>query len=1494
MHSLIPPSGPPHVTRTGTVVAATASLLLGSLVVPVAGATAVEGGTMRTSFETGDPAVAGEVETGPDGQPLASGVVRGDGSPGLGLTVDDGPDTSYAAKNDVGFTGLRALRFSGTHQSEGDAHATSVVLDVDVPVGEDSELSYVIFPELDEQVVDYASTYVAVDLAFTDGTYLSDLGAVDHHGIGMDARSQGESGTLYPRQWNRKSTDLGAVAAGKTVDRVLLAYDGPHGPAPVGGWIDDIEIADGAPVPHDARPSDWVDTRRGTNSTGGGYSRGNNFPAVAWPNGFNFWTPMTDASSRNTLYHYQERNNAQNLPVIQAFAASHQPSIWMTDRQTFQFMPSVATGVPDADRTARGLAFTHDDEVATAHHYDVTFQNGLRAQITPTDHAAAFRFTFPEDGGSTIILDNVNDAADYTVDAETGTFSGWSDTKSAAWSSVGMQRMFIYGEFSEPVTEAADIAGQRTATSYVSFDAATVEMRVATSLISLDQAKRNLELEIADDAAFEDVVANAQDAWDERLGVIEVEDATEDQLRTLYSNLYRINLYPNSAYENVGTAAEPVYQHADQSSDDWDIAPGTTPTRTGARILDGKIFVNTGFWDTFRTAWPSYALLWPETAGELVDGFVQQYRDGGWVSPWSSPGYARVMTGTSSDSAFADAYVKGVPGLNARDTYDAALKNATVRPESGAIGRHGLEESIFLGYVPNDLGSAAFAWSKDGAMNDFAIARMAEAMAQDPATPEDERARLDEEAEYLLSRSQEYVHLFDASTGFFQGRSREGEWTTSSEEYDPGVWGNDHDYAEANGWNEVFPAPYDGQGLAELFGGDRSALADKLDEFFSTPELGQKRGSYGGIIHEMREARDLRLGQWAIANQVSYHIPWMYNFTQQPWKGQEQVRAALQRGFVGSEIGQGYPGDEDNGASSSWYVMSALGLYPLTMASGEYAIGSPLFERATLHLPGGDVVIEAPGASEGDVYVQSLTIDGEDHSSTVVTHDELADGATLRFTMGDQPGPWGTGEDDVPGSVTAVGGTPDPMEDVTGAGRGVATASGGDAGALFDDTSATQATITGDEPWVGYRVSGGSEVPVHYYTLTSGTDPALDPSHWVLEGSDDGESWTVLDERTDQEFVWRQQTRPFRLADDASMDRYRVRFLGTAGRVQLAEVELLTQAEVPTAPVALEVGSTDVRPGRSGQVDVTLTSVGDEAATVDLSMTLDDGWTVEPGTATVEVPAGESVTTTVVVTPSDDAAPRAYTLTATAVAGPWSLTAEGTVRLVGDVVEIVPTTPEEAAWLVQDSGSQTTDQPARYTDEQRFFVYEIPLAGATSGTITVDIANQYLVSASADRETWVEVLRAEGSPINDGNRAKHVLDVADLLGRTGSDGTLYLRFADSTPADGWGGKLFLTRLEVSRSTEPTPQVEVEVAPRCLAGKVYVAVRATNAGEEPVDVTVSTPYGEKSFTGVEPGQSAYQSFASRASGIDAATVSVTATLPGGEPHTQEVEVAAHTC
>lgn len=1034
--------------------------------------------------------------------------------------VDRGPTGSPTAKARAGFTGKRALRYAGRHTAGGRAYSYNKVFDVNVKVGADTQLSYRVFPQMADGDRDYDATNVAVDLAFTDGTYLSGLGALDQHGFPLSPRGQGASKSLYVNQWNNVVSRIGSVAAGKTVDRILVAYDSPVGPAKFRGWIDDVAIRPVAPAKPKAHLSDYALTTRGTNSTGS-FSRGNDFPATALPHGFNFWTPVTNASSLSWLYEYARANNDDNLPTIQAFSASHEPSPWMGDRQTFQLMPSAAAGSPDTGREARALPFRHENETARPYYYGVRFENGLRAEMTPTDHAAVLRFTYPGNDAS-VLFDNVTEQAGLTLDKDHGIVTGYSDVKSGL--STGATRLFVYGEFDRPVTDG----GSSGVKGYLRFDAGadhTVTLRLATSLIGVDQAKDNLRQEIPDGTSFDTVRARAQHAWDRLLGRVEVQGASEDQLTTLYSSMYRLYLYPNSGSEKVAGKDQYASPFSPMQGQD-------TPTRTGAKIVDGKVYVNNGFWDTYRTTWPAYSFLTPTQAGEMADGFVQQYKDGGWTSRWSSPGYADLMTGTSSDVAFADAYVKGVK-FDAKAAYQAALKNATVVPPMSGVGRKGMATSPFLGYTSTAT-TEGLSWAMEGYVNDYGIARMGEALYKQTG-----ERHYKEESEYFLNRARDYVNLFDpkAAGGFFQGRDLGGNWRVSSSAYDPRVWG--YDYTETNGWGYAFSVPQDSRGLANLYGG-RQGLADKLDTFFSTPETASPDfvGSYGGVIHEMTEARDVRMGMLGQSNQPAHHIPYMYDAAGQPWKTQAAVREILSRLYLGSEIGQGYHGDEDNGEQSAWYLFSALGFYPLVMGSGEYSIGSPLFKQITVHLENGrDLVVKAPENSAKNVYVQGVTFDGRPWTSTSLPHSLLSKGGVLQFSMGARPSAWGTGEDAAPVSITQDDKVPAPRADVLK----------GD-GPLFDNTSATDATVTSADLPVDHAVK-----PVQY-TLTSSGDHTRAPTGWTLQGSTDGTTWKTLDHRSDEAFTWDHQTRAFSIAAPGTYAKYRL-VLDRAST--LAEVELL-------------------------------------------------------------------------------------------------------------------------------------------------------------------------------------------------------------------------------------------------------------------------------------------------------------------------------------------------
>jgi len=1055
-----------------------------------------------------------------------------------------GPAHVPAGRPGVGLTREHAQRI--THHGAG----RTVVLDgLDVPVESGVTLRCTLLPVLDPELT-YRSTHVAVDLLLDDGTWLLETEPGrelrDQHRMPATAAGQGAARILVPDHWNVVRVDLDQVAArlpGRRVRAAAVVTAPPDG-GDTEVWLDAVTVGP-RQEPVVTGRTDLVDTRRGTHSTGA-YSRGNNVPAAAVPNGFTMWVPLTDGSTERWLYSWAAHNGPDNRPRLQGIGISHEPSPWMGDRDqlAFHLVPAQdGDDVPDAGLEARALGFSHDDETARPHRYTVDLDGGARIAVAASDHGGVLRFTFPP-GATTghLVVDAVSDAgadgAPVSVTVhDDGTLTGWSDHGSTL--SVGRSRMYVVGQVSRPVLRTGRARGRDHATyATVALDPAgpddqegrTVEVRVATSYISEDLARRALEREVA--GTFDDVAARARAQWEDRLGVLDVDGATWEQQVTLYSNLYRLNLYPSS-YTELGADGEPLH---------------ASPVLDGAPAVPGEMFVNHGFWDTYRTCWPAYALLYPQVAARLADGFVQQYREGGWVARWSSPGYADLMTGTSSDVAFADLYLRGVDLPDPLATYDAGLRNATALPTLPGVGRKGQDFALTHGWVPRDV-EESVSWSLEGYINDAGLARMAEALADAPGTPDERRRALRDEAAYLRQSSLGYTHLFDAATGFFRGRGRDGAFGTGP--FDPDEWGGD--YTESDAWNFLFHPVHDGAGLAALHGG-RAGLERLLERFWATPERADKPGTYGSVIHEMVEARDVRLGQLGQSNQVSHHIPYAWLYAGRPDRTQETVREILARLWTGNEIGQGYHGDEDNGEMSAWYVLSALGLYPLEIGSSRWAVGSPLFERAVVHRPDGDLVVDAPGAADR-WYVAGLDVlggpagDGAARPVTAATleHGDLTGGATLRFALSETPTRWGVpdGADGAAGSAAVAA---RPWQRADGGWSGA----DGSLPRLTDGDLTTSAEVEGVLEW---RPSG--EVPegtvLRAYTLTSsaGSD-RQPPSVWRLV-ADDGR---VLDARSGEQWPWPGQLRPFVLAEPVPLTGLRLEVRDGGGGV-LAQVELL-------------------------------------------------------------------------------------------------------------------------------------------------------------------------------------------------------------------------------------------------------------------------------------------------------------------------------------------------
>ena len=701
-------------------------------------------------------------------------------------------------------------------------------------------------------------------------------------------------------------------------------------------------------------------------------SNGNTYPAIALPWGMNFWTPMTSKMGDGWTYKYDDNK-------IRGIKQTHQPSPWINDYAAFSLM--AVTGALKFQEEERASWFSHKAEEVAPHHYQVYLADyDVVAEVSPTERAAHFRFTFPDQASSYILLDAFKGGSMVKVIPEERKIIGYCRNNSGgvpdnfhnyfvAVFDKDFERVHTWGDgwaLQEGSTQnEGDHVG--AVIGFKTQRGEQVHVKVASSFISPEQAERNLRREIGEDS-FEETKTKAFQVWDKELRRIKVEDSHPDNIKTFYSCLYRLLLFPRKFYE-VDEAGEIVHY-----------SPYNGEVRPGYQFTDN------GFWDTFRAVFPFFTLMYPELNSQIMEGLANTYRESGWLPEWASPGHRDCMIGSNSASLIADSYVKGIRGYDAELLLEAMLKNASVsegRPVN-SVGRMGLDYYNELGYVPYDVGiNENAARTLEYAYADFALAQMARLMGKEEA------------AEKFYGQSYNYKKLYDPESGWMRGKNKDGQFQSP---FNPLKWGDA--FTEGNSLHYTWSVFQDVQGLIGLMGGEEAFVA-KLDEVFTMPPDFDD-SYYGFTIHEIREMQIVNMGNYAHGNQPIQHMIYLYNYGRQPWKAQQKVREVMKKLYAPTP--DGYCGDEDNGQTSAWYVFSALGFYPVTPATTQYVIGSPLFDRVTLALQDGkEFVIETTDNQPENVYIQSATLNGELYNRSWIDHHDIQKGGKLTFMMGDQP-----------------------------------------------------------------------------------------------------------------------------------------------------------------------------------------------------------------------------------------------------------------------------------------------------------------------------------------------------------------------------------------------------------------------------------------------------------------------------------------------------------
>ncbi len=732
-------------------------------------------------------------------------------------------------------------------------------------------------------------------------------------------------------------------------------------------------------------PVDYVNPLVGTDSKPS-MSNGNTYPAIAMPWGMNFWTPQTGKMGDGWAYTYA-------ADKLRGFKQTHQPSPWMNDYGQFAIMP--LTGKLRFTEDDRASWYSHKSEIVKPHYYSVYLaDHDITTEITPTERAAMFRFTFPENENSHVVLDALDKGSYVKIIPSERKIIGYT-TKNSGGVPENFKNYFVMvfdKDFESTKTFSGEqlLEGMEIETDHagaiVSFKTKRGEVviaKVASSFIGYDQAELNLK-ELGTDN-FDTIKQNGRKAWNKELGRIKVEGGSVDQFRTFYSCLYRSLLFPRKFFEYDANGNVVHY------------------SPYNGQVLPGYMFTDTGFWDTFRALFPFLNLMYPELNSQIQEGLANAYREGGWLPEWGSPGLRNVMVGNNSASVVADAYLKNENNQNydIATLYEALIHGANNAGPLTAVGRAGVDYYNILGYVPYDVDiNENAARTLEYAYDDFTIYQLAKALNKPK-----------KEINLYKKRSLNYKNLFDPETKLMRGKNENGEFMTP---FNPFKWGDA--FTEGNSWHYTWSVFHDIQGLANLMGGNE-AFAAKLDEVFSLPPVFDE-SYYGFVIHEIREMQVANMGQYAHGNQPIQHMPYLYNFAGQPWKTQYWVRETMDRMYTPAP--DGYCGDEDNGQTSAWYVFSAMGFYPVCPGTDQYVLGAPLFQKTTLRLQNGkEISINAPKNSDTNKYVDELTLNGKTYSKNWLSHKELMQGAVLDFEMSDTPNKnRGTKMEDFPFSLS--------------------------------------------------------------------------------------------------------------------------------------------------------------------------------------------------------------------------------------------------------------------------------------------------------------------------------------------------------------------------------------------------------------------------------------------------------------------------------------------